>query len=93
MVNAQFSRAVAHLESREGCPITPGTSLTKVFRLSPCAASNKDRRGIALDGHFQVNQNYIHVLHKLETISGKVLRHDDALELLTSSMDSVVSSG
>lgn len=30
MVNAQFSRYVANLETREGCPITPGASLTKV---------------------------------------------------------------
>lgn len=57
MVNAHFSRVVAHLESREGCPVTPGASLTKVFRLCPSAACNKDKRGIALDGHFQVNQN------------------------------------
>ncbi|GLV39221.1 Arrestin 2 [Carabus blaptoides fortunei] len=53
MVNAQFSRHVASLETREGCPITPGASLTKVFYLVPLASSNKDRRGIALDGHLK----------------------------------------
>lgn len=31
MVNAQFSRHVASLETREGCPITPGASLNKVI--------------------------------------------------------------
>ncbi|XP_049839312.1 arrestin homolog [Schistocerca gregaria] len=53
MVNAQFSRHVASLETREGCPITPGASFTKVFYLVPCAASNKDRYGIALDGYLK----------------------------------------
>ncbi|XP_063220177.1 arrestin homolog [Bacillus rossius redtenbacheri] len=53
MVNAQFSRHVASLETREGCPITPGASFTKVFYLVPLAASNKDRYGIALDGYLK----------------------------------------
>lgn len=50
MVNAQFSKHVASLETREGCPITPGASFSKSFLLVPLASSNKDRRGIALDG-------------------------------------------
>uniref|UniRef100_A0A6B2E7J4 Phosrestin-1 n=1 Tax=Phlebotomus kandelakii TaxID=1109342 RepID=A0A6B2E7J4_9DIPT len=53
MVNAQFSKHVASLETREGCPITPGASFTKTFYLVPVASSNKDRRGIALDGHLK----------------------------------------
>lgn len=53
MVNAQFSKYVACLETREGCPITPGASFTKIFYLVPLASSNKDRRGIALDGHLK----------------------------------------
>ncbi|XP_065338969.1 arrestin homolog [Cloeon dipterum] len=53
MVNAQFSKYVAELETREGCPVTPGASLTKVFYLVPLASNNKDRRGIALDGHLK----------------------------------------
>lgn len=53
MVNAQFSKHVASLETREGCPITPGASFTKSFFLVPLASSNKDRRGIALDGHLK----------------------------------------
>lgn len=53
MVNAQFSKIVASLETREGCPITPGASFTKTFYLIPLAASNKDRRGVALDGHLK----------------------------------------
>lgn len=49
-MNGHYSKSVASLESREGCPITPGASFTKIFTLSPTAAQNKDRRGIALDG-------------------------------------------
>lgn len=46
MVNAQFSKHVASLETREGCPITPGASFTKTFFLVPLASCNKDRRGM-----------------------------------------------
>jgi arrestin-2 len=45
MINAQFSKHVASMETREGCPITPGASFTKTFYLVPLASSNKDRRG------------------------------------------------
>lgn len=45
MVNAQFSKHVASLETREGCPITPGASFTKQILLQPLASCNKDRRG------------------------------------------------
>ncbi|RWS25973.1 arrestin: lateral eye-like protein, partial [Leptotrombidium deliense] len=50
LVNGHYSKTVASIESREGCPITPGASFSKVFQLLPLAAQNKDRRGIALDG-------------------------------------------
>lgn len=53
MVNSQFSKHVASLETREGCPITPGANFTKTFYLVPLASSNKDRRGIAHDGHLK----------------------------------------
>lgn len=53
MVNAQFSKYVASLETREGCPITPGASFTKVIFLVPLASSNKDKRGVALDGRLR----------------------------------------
>ena len=61
MVNAQFARQVAHLESREGCPITPGSSLTKVFHLNPSARNNKDKRGMALDGNARVCNCICHI--------------------------------
>lgn len=56
MVNAQFSKFVASLETREGCPITPGAAFSKQFYLVPLASSNKDRRGIALDGWLKVGK-------------------------------------
>lgn len=63
MVNAQFSRHVASLETREGCPITPGASFTKTFFLVPLASSNKDRRGIALDGYLKVGRPRARKVH------------------------------
>jgi arrestin-2 len=46
MINSQFSKQIASLETREGCPITPGANFTKAFFLVPVASSNKDRRGM-----------------------------------------------
>lgn len=53
MVNAQFSKYVASLETKEGCPITPGASFQKTVYLIPLAGTNKDRRGVALDGYLK----------------------------------------
>lgn len=50
LVNGHYSKTVACIESKEGCPITPGVSYSKLYQLTPTAAANKDRRGIALDG-------------------------------------------
>ncbi|KAK2714947.1 arrestin homolog [Artemia franciscana] len=53
IVNSHFSKRVSHLESREGCPITPGSSLTKTFMVTPVATSVKEKQGIALDGYMR----------------------------------------
>jgi len=50
MTNNQFTREVSSLESKEGCPITPGCNLQKAFTLTPLASSNKSKFGLALDG-------------------------------------------
>ncbi|CAL4160497.1 unnamed protein product, partial [Meganyctiphanes norvegica] len=50
MTNNQFTRIVAGMESKEGCPITPGSTLEKNFTLAPTASTNKRKIGIALDG-------------------------------------------
>lgn len=55
--NGHYSKRVATLETREGCPITPGSSLTKVFALTPTMRGNKDVRGVALDGYLKVNND------------------------------------
>ena len=52
MVNKHFTRVVAEMETREGCPITPGASLSKTFHLTPMAKNSKDR-GVALNGQLK----------------------------------------
>jgi len=50
MTNTHFTRNVACMESKEGCPITPGSNLSKKFMLEPSARTNKNIHGVALDG-------------------------------------------
>ena len=58
MVNMQYKRQVDGIESKDGCPITPGYSFSKVYYLVPLASNNKDKHGIALDGYIKVNLGY-----------------------------------
>ncbi|XP_018574245.1 arrestin homolog isoform X2 [Anoplophora glabripennis] len=51
--NGQYRTSVASIETQEGCPIQPGSSLQKVVYLQPLLSSNKDHRGIALDGQLK----------------------------------------
>jgi len=51
--NGQYKATVASLETQEGCPINPGSSLQKVMYLQPTLSSNVDRRGVALDGQLK----------------------------------------
>lgn len=51
--NGQYRTAVAQMETQEGCPVNPGSSLQKVIYLLPLLSTNKDRRGIALDGQLK----------------------------------------
>jgi len=54
----QFRTAVASVETQEGCPVAPGSSLKKELTLVPTLASNKGRHGIAIDGQIKnVNTN------------------------------------
>ena len=54
LINGHFNKRVAYLETREGCPITPGSSMTKTFALTPTLnGMNKDIRGLALDGYMK----------------------------------------
>ena len=56
LVNGHYNKKVACLETREGCPITPGSNLSKTFCLLPNLNGNKDVRGIALDGYMKVRK-------------------------------------
>lgn len=51
--NGQYRNTVACMETSEGCPIQPGSSLQKVMYLTPLLSSNKTKRGIALDGQLK----------------------------------------
>jgi len=54
----QFRTAVASVETQEGCPVAPGSSLKKELTLVPTLASNKDRNGVAVDGQLKnINTN------------------------------------
>ncbi|CAG0885119.1 unnamed protein product [Cyprideis torosa] len=54
IVNAQFTREIASITTRDGCPITPGASYQKQFTLIPTAASiNQKKDGVALDGRLK----------------------------------------
>ncbi|RXG59003.1 Arrestin-like protein [Armadillidium vulgare] len=54
----QYRCAVASVETQEGCPVEPGSTLQKVLYLLPALSSNKDRRGVALDGQLKnINTN------------------------------------
>ncbi|XP_023235074.1 beta-arrestin-1-like isoform X1 [Centruroides sculpturatus] len=62
---AQYKCTVAEIESeklkfnhrkktfRDGCPVGPGFTLSKVYYLRPLLANNKDKRGLALDGQLK----------------------------------------
>lgn len=80
MTNNQFSRVVASLESREGCPITPGSNLTKALTLNPVASVNKRRFGIALDG--QIKDQDANLASSTVVAAGKNV--NDALGVIVS---------
>jgi len=50
MTNNHFTREVAGMDSKEGCPICPGATMAKTFSLQPSAQTNKSKMGVALDG-------------------------------------------
>ncbi|XP_071546351.1 arrestin homolog [Panulirus ornatus] len=80
MTNNHFSREVASLESKEGCPITPGTNLQKSFCLSPLASSNKNKSGIAMDGKTKDTDSNL----ASSTVIGEGKNPNDALGIVVS---------
>lgn len=51
--NGQFRTVIDAVETQDGCPIHPGSNLQKVLYLRPDLEGNKNRRGVALDGHLK----------------------------------------
>ncbi|XP_014253302.1 arrestin homolog isoform X2 [Cimex lectularius] len=51
--NGQYRTTIASVETDEGCPLQPGSSMQKVIYLFPELTNNRDRRGIALDGQLK----------------------------------------
>lgn len=51
--NGQYRNTVASVETSEGCPIQPGSSLQKTMYLTPLLSNNSERRGVALDGQLK----------------------------------------
>jgi len=49
MVNAQYSCKVTRLESQDGCPLQPGSTLNRTFQLKPLAQHCNGIRGLCLD--------------------------------------------
>ncbi|CAD5227920.1 unnamed protein product [Bursaphelenchus okinawaensis] len=50
---ASYTCDVDKIESTEGFPIGPGSTLSKVYTLCPLLSKNKDKRGLALDGQLK----------------------------------------
>lgn len=53
VAGAQYSRNVESICSREGCPVTPGASLSKTMEIVPHSDQKKAKRGTALDGRIK----------------------------------------
>lgn len=51
--NGQYRNTVASVETSEGCPIQPGSSMQKTMYLTPLLQNNAERRGVALDGQLK----------------------------------------
>ncbi|CRL00949.1 CLUMA_CG014253, isoform A [Clunio marinus] len=51
--NGQYRNTISSMETEEGCPLQPGSSLQKVIYLMPSLNSVAQKRGIALDGQLK----------------------------------------
>jgi len=50
---AQYKCPVASLELEEGFPVGQSGTLSKIIKITPLLANNKDKRGLALDGQLK----------------------------------------
>lgn len=51
--NGQYRNTISSMETAEGCPIQPGSTLQKIIYLTPALSSVQEKRGIALDGQLK----------------------------------------
>ena len=77
MVNGHYHKAVSSIDSKEGCPIVPGASLSKTFYLLPSAENNVVKRGVALDGMLKEGDT---------NLASSTLNMSDALGIIISYM-------
>jgi len=49
MVAGQYSCKVARLETKDGCPLAPGSNLNRTFTMKPLAQMCNNERGLVLD--------------------------------------------
>ncbi|KAL3103186.1 hypothetical protein niasHS_002372 [Heterodera schachtii] len=50
---ARYTCDVDKIDSCEGFPVGPGSTLSKIYSLCPLLLKNKDKRGLALDGQLK----------------------------------------
>lgn len=77
MINGHYHKSVSSIDSKEGCPIIPGATLSKVFYLLPASENNKSKRGIALDGMLKEGDT---------NLASSTLNSGDALGIIISYM-------
>jgi len=80
MTNNHFTREVAGMDSKEGCPITPGATMAKSINLQPSAQTNKSKVGVALDG--KLKDQDANLASSTITASGKNV--NDSLGIIVS---------
>ncbi|KAJ7392706.1 Beta-arrestin-1 [Desmophyllum pertusum] len=65
---AQYKCPVASLESEDGFPVGQSGTLSKVYRLTPLLANNREKRGLALDGKLK---------HEDTNLASSTIMHQD----------------
>merc|ERR1712126_787818 len=80
MTNNHFTREVAGMDSKEGCPITPGATMQKNLSLQPSAQTNKSKVGVALDGKLKDQDANL----ASSTICGQGKNVNDSLGIIVS---------
>ena len=59
MVNAVYSCKVARVDSQDGCPLQPGSTLNKTVMLKPLAQNCQAIRGLCMDAALSKVQAFL----------------------------------